>query len=248
MMFIASFLACLIAPSVAIAAEEPRFTLELEAGPVWQTRNDVQIPNDDTGTRFALDDVAGSGPFESARITFDWRVRERHSVRFLFAPFSITETGALGEDVRFADASFDTDDPVEARYVFDSWRATYRYRFATGPKWTWWGGFTAKVRDAEVRLRQGDTVARDTDTGFVPLGHLFGERRLGERWRFLLELDALAGGPGRAADLSLKLAYDVNDRFSLAGGYRTLEGGADTDDVYSFAWLHYAVVSGIVRF
>lgn len=91
-------------------------------------------------------------------------------------------------------------------------------------------------------------MARDTDTGFVPLGHLFGERRLGERWRFLLELDALAGGPGRAADLSLKLAYDVNDRFSLTGGYRTLEGGADTDDVYSFAWLHYAVVSGIVRF
>jgi transposase len=28
----------------------------------------------------------------------------------------------------------------------------------------------------------------------------------------------------------------------VGGGYRTLEGGADTDDVYSFGWLHYAVL------
>jgi hypothetical protein len=32
------------------------------------------------------------------------------------------------------------------------------------------------------------------------------------------------------------------------GGYRTIEGGADVDTVYAFAWLN-AVVSGIgVRF
>jgi hypothetical protein len=32
------------------------------------------------------------------------------------------------------------------------------------------------------------------------------------------------------------------------GGYRTIEGGADVDSVYAFAWLN-AVVSGVsVRF
>jgi hypothetical protein len=27
-----------------------------------------------------------------------------------------------------------------------------------------------------------------------------------------------------------------------------VEGGADTDEVYNFAWFHYAVVSGVYRF
>jgi hypothetical protein len=35
----------------------------------------------------------------------------------------------------------------------------------------------------------------------------------------------------------------VGDRWSILAGYRTVEGGADVEAVYSFAWLHYAVVS-----
>ena len=34
----------------------------------------------------------------------------------------------------------------------------------------------------------------------------------------------------------------------LAAGYRTLEGGADNDSVYTFAWLHYALVEIGARF
>ena len=41
---------------------------------------------------------------------------------------------------------------------------------------------------------------------------------------------------------------DVSDEWTLAAGYRTVEGGADTDDVYNFAWFHAAVISGIYRF
>ena len=38
---------------------DSRFEVELEAGPVWQTSNDVQIPNDAIGTRFSLADLVG---------------------------------------------------------------------------------------------------------------------------------------------------------------------------------------------
>jgi hypothetical protein len=41
----------------------------------------------------------------------------------------------------------------------------------------------------------------------------------------------------------MKLYYDLNDRWSLSTGYRTVEGGADVDDVYNFAWFHYAVAA-----
>jgi len=49
-------------------------------------------------------------------------------------------------------------------------------------------------------------------------------------------------------DLALKLAYDFDDSWSVTAGYRTVEGGADTDEVYNFAWFNAFVVSGIYRF
>ena len=35
-----------------------------------------------------------------------------------------------------------------------------------------------------------------------------------------------------------------DDRDTLHAGYRTVEGGANVEETYNFAWLHYAVVSG----
>jgi hypothetical protein len=58
----------------------------------------------------------------------------------------------------------------------------------------------------------------------------------------------LGGGPGRAIDLALKIGYDINDRWSVTAGYRTVEGGADVDEVDNFAWFNSAMVSGVVRF
>ena len=54
-----------------------------------------------------------------------------------------------------------------------------------------------------------------------------------------IDADGLAGGPGRAIDAALKLGYDIDRHWTLSAGYRTLEGGADVEEVYAFAWLHY---------
>ena len=238
----------LMAATAVIAQEPTRFAVELEAGPVWQSRNEVQIPNDAEGTRFSLVDLAGNGPWPAGRLYFTWNINERHGLRALAAPLSFTETGTLEAPVDFAGSSYLPGVPTEATYQFDSWRLTYRYRFHHGDRWTWWVGATAKIRDAKIELQQGGVTSRDTDLGLVPLLHLAADWRLAERWHLLLDLDALAGGPGRAEDFSAKLAYDLNERWAITAGYRTVEGGADTDDVYSFGWFHYAVVSGIYRF
>ena len=55
-------------------------------------------------------------------------------------------------------------------------------------------------------------------------------------------------GPGRAEDVSLKVSREISPRWSVAGGYRMVEGGADVDEVYNFAWLHFGVVSATWRF
>ena len=93
-----------------------------------------------------------------------------------------------------------------------------------------------------------NVAAEKTDVGFVPLLHLAFDWRLGEQWSLDLDVDALAGGPGRAEDAALKFRYRFNDDVSLAAGYRTVEGGADVDSVYNFAWLHYATASLRVGF
>jgi hypothetical protein len=120
---------------------------------------------------------------------------------------------------------------------------TYRYRLKEGPTWRLWVGGTAKVRDAKVELRQLGTTSRDDDLGFVPLFHFGAQARLSPKWHLLLDTDALAGGPGRAIDVGLKLGYQIDPRWTVRFGYRTVEGGADVDDVYSFGWFNGVVTS-----
>lgn len=232
------------------SGDEPAspFIVELEFGPVWQTRNDVQVPNDPSGTRFSLEEVTGSGPWAAGRIHLTWRLGESHALRGLVAPLQFTETGRLPRSVEFAGASYAPDVTTEATYRFNSYRLSYLYRFHHGRSWTWNVGFTAKIRDAVIELDQGGTTSEKSDLGFVPLLHLSGTWRFAPRWRVGLDADALAGGPGRAEDVSVKAGYDLGDRWTLSAGYRTVEGGADVDSVYTFAWLHYGVVSLEHRF
>jgi hypothetical protein len=233
--------------STAGPASPPSAEIELEAGAAWQTRNDVAVPGD-TGTRFALDDVTGSGPFAFARLNAAWNLAGRHGLRFVIAPLSFDGTGTLPYPVDFAGSTFEAGVPTDARYRFDSYRATYRYRVHDGGGWRWWIGGTLKVRDAAISLGQAGISAEKTNFGVVPLFHAAGEGEVGAHWRFVLDFDGLAAPQGRAFDIALKMVRDFESGWSVGAGYRTLEGGADNDEVYSFAWLHYALVSASYRF
>ena len=230
------------------AQDVPTFEIELEGGMVGQSRNDVQIPNDSSGTRFSLADLAGKGPWPAGRLILTWNLNSRHSLRALLAPLSVTEAGALKGPTAFAGETFQPGTPVDATYQFNSWRLSYRYRFLESQDLDLWLGFTGKLRDAKVALRQGNIYSEDTDLGFVPLLHLAADGRVFRNGNLLFDFDGLAGGPGRAFDSSLKLGYDLGDRWRLTLGYRTLEGGADVESVYNFAWLHYGVASFVFRF
>lgn len=234
-------------PATAAGQPAPRWVVELEGGPVWQSYNDVEVPNDGSATRFSLRRLAGAGPWSSGRLYVTWNPGERHGLRLLLAPLSIRETGVPAEPVIFAGESYRAGDATEATYTFNSYRLTYRYRFHAGQRLTAWVGLTGKVRDAVIALEQGSTTSRKTDLGFVPLLHLAGDWRLSPRWTASVDVDALAGGPGRAVDAALELGYDLGDRWTAQAGYRLVEGGADVDEVYAFAWLHYAIVSVVWR-
>ncbi len=233
---------CLLVTSYnALASDESRFGLELETGGVWFSRNDVRVPGD-TGTRFDMLDLTGNGPDAFFRLYGSWNINQRHGLRIGIAPLEVSGTGDLKEDTQFAGTSFDAG-RTKGTYKFSTYTLTYRYTFASSPKSLWRIGFTGLVRDAKIQLEQEGRKASDSNTGFVPLLHLDGRYRFANRWNFVLDFDGLASSQGRALDLALKVLYDVGKHWEVGGGYRTLEGGADNDEVYNFAWLHYAVAS-----
>ncbi|MHB8800076.1 MAG: porin family protein [Thermoanaerobaculia bacterium] len=220
-----------------VAAEG--FRLDLEAGAAWQLRNDFAVPGSG-GTRLSIDE-ADRGPFLAARATLWADVGERSSLRLVAAPFRAEARLTPETSVEFDGATFAAGEPLEATWVFDSWRLSYVWRFRSSGPVSFRAGLTAKIRDARIELAQGGFSRAKTNTGFVPL--LYG----GVRWQMTprlaldLEADGAAASQGRAVDVAARLEAKVSPGVDLFLGARTLEGGVDGDEVYSFAWIAYGV-------
>jgi hypothetical protein len=231
-----------VSPRAARASVETEF----EASVVGATRNDVRIPGEG-GTKFSLVDDLSTEAGPAFRVRAGARIADRHLVSALYAPLRLGAAGAFDRDVAFAGALFPAGSPVYAVYRFDSYRLTYRYAFIRDDAFEFAAGFTGKIRDAEIALYGADT-GRKTNTGFVPLLNVHVEWRPGgDAWGLLLDADALAAPQGRAEDVLLAFTWAARDGVDLYAGYRTVEGGADNEEVYNFAWLHYAAVGVRLR-
>jgi hypothetical protein len=238
-----------VVPATASAAEHlsPSAALTVELGAAWQLRNTAQISDEPPNTRFKIDELTGDGPFLAGRVVLDWPLNEKHRLRFIVAPLRIDETGTASQPIVFQDTTF-APGPIDVKYRFDSYRASYRYVFYARERWTLSGGGTLNIRDAEIRLQQGALTRAKTNTGVVPLLALEGEWRFAPGWYGLLDFEGLAAPQGRAIDVALKLGYDITPNIAVAGGYRILDGGADNDALYTFARFDSAVLGLTWRF
>jgi hypothetical protein len=226
---------------------QPQLTLKVESGSAFVNRNDQRIPGS-SGSDFSMTDVTGRGGFRFSRVELTWQKNDMEEWRFLYAPFRISGSGALGGPVNFQDATFAAG-AASGTYQFNSYRLTYRRPWFSSERRKWKFGYTLKVRDAEVTLRQGALSRSELDPrGIVPLLHVSGFEEMGNGWSATFDFDGLAGGPGRAFDIGVQLNKRINDRQDLYFGLRTLEGGADVPRVYSFAWVNYASIGLTTRF
>jgi hypothetical protein len=241
-------LAVLLGAGTASAAGPwSRFGLEIEGGSLWTTRNDVKIPPG-TGTKFSLQDLTGKGAGPYFRGYASVNFNRKHGIRLLAAPLEISGTGPLNQPVSFAGQNFAAGKDTEGVFKFNTYRVTYRYTFHEGDRWRLQVGAAGLVRDAKIELRQAGVTARDTDLGLVPLAYFSARYRLTDKASVLFDFEGLGAKQGRALDGILKVDYDLGKGVTLGAGYRTLEGGADVERVYTFAWLHYAAVSLGYRF
>ncbi|MBK9064684.1 MAG: hypothetical protein IPL89_16040 [Acidobacteria bacterium] len=236
----------LLALTAAHPALADGFRLDVEAGPVWQTRNVFAVPGT-TGTRVSLADY-DEGPFASGRATLTWDVSPRWSARFVAAPLALSVDFTPTSPVFFAGTTFPAGEPLNAGYRFNSWRLSGYYRFPSSSPLSLRLGLTAKIRDARIDISGAGGSAEKSDTGFVPLIYAGARWQVAERFAVDLEADALGAPQGRAIDVSLKGDWAVSRTVSLYAGGRVLDGGADNDEVYSFATLWYGFAGVGIRF
>ncbi len=233
---------CVSLPALAQQQDDNGLTLEVEGGAVTSSRNKVRIPNEG-GTRFDLRELTGSAPEAFARAAVTWKFADHHALRLTAAPLELSGSDVLEQDVDFEGSTFLAGAQTRGTYQFSNYRLTYRYDFSPGERWRWGVGGTLFVRDAAITLRQGALDATNDDVGLVPLLHVRGERRLGSRTSLVMDLDGAIAPQGRAIDATVRVERTFGSGLKVGLGYRTLEGGADNDEVYNFAWLHYAALT-----
>ena len=232
-------LAISLAPVPALAGVET----DVEAGVVFSGRNDTRIPGRG-GSDLSLVHDLSTSPGPAFRLRLGYRIADRHLITALYAPLQLNARGTAKRDVHFAGGTYPAGTPILAVYRFDSYRLTYRYSFVRSDGLDVAAGLTGKIRDAETSL-YGAEARRKTNTGFVPLVNLhLAWRPNNGAFGLLVDADALAAPQGRAEDVLLAATWRARDGIDLRLGYRMLEGGADNDEVYSFAWFHY-VVAGL---
>lgn len=219
--------------------------VNLEAGVVRNPYNRVAIPGD-TGTSFDLSKATDeSYLYHRLSLVKRW---DRQGVRLLYAPLSLSGSATYSKDIRFQGQTFARSQKIDATYEFNSYRATYFYQVDDDGPWQTRIGFTAKIRDAKIKLSQGSLSKTRSDTGLVPLFYLYSEYQLNPSFRLALDFDGLAAPQGRAIDAAFMAGARVSKSVLVDLGYRILEGGADNDKVYTFATLQYVFAALTVSF
>ena len=225
----------------AFSGAYAQLSIDLESGIPFEGYNDVRIPNE-AGTKFSFTgDFELQGPVIPFRLTLGYTFAGKNHLFGLFAPLGLNYEGLAPFEISFQQSSFDEGQMIEGFYKFNSYRLGYRRDVLKSDRWTIGVGFTAKIRDARVKLSSGGLIDSKDDLGFVPLLHIFAAYEF-SRWMLYLDGDGLAGGPGRAFDFFLGGRMNITDNLSGKAGYRILEGGADVSEVYNFALFNFAAL------
>jgi len=234
---------CLLGTAVSTQAG---WSVEVESGAALNGYNDVRIPGN-TGTDFSLTDdlTSDATAYFRGRATVDLGKRQRLSV--LVAPLRIEAAGRVDRPIEYNGVTFAAGSDLRSRYRFDSYRLTWSYALVQSDRLRFDLGLTGKIRDAGIRVESSDQTTEKTNTGFVPLIHFALDWSLSPRYGLLFRGDALAAPQGRAEDVLAAIYTDLTNRVRLRIGYRLLEGGADNDEVYNFALVHYLGAGLTVR-
>ena len=235
---VVSLAAIILFSLVSAAPSFAQWFLDFENGLALSGYNDVRVPGD-TGTLFSFSEELKTDPSYFFRVRLGYQWRSRHNISVFAAPLQLHAAGSVDREIFFYEETFSPNVPLTGVYKFNSYRLTYRYDLLRRGKWQVGIGLTVKIRDAAIKLEGEGKSSNKTNLGIVPLINFRVLWQFHKDWGALLEGDAAAARQGRAEDVVLALQYRLNDRLALRAGYRFLEGGADVEEAYNFALIHF---------
>ncbi|XOV67923.1 MAG: hypothetical protein ACFHU9_01890 [Fluviicola sp.] len=227
-----------------------QFTVDAESGIAFNSSNEIRFPNDaESQADFVnIPEVFGTSQSGFARLRASYTFKNKHTISGLYAPLKFFSFGKLNRPVQFGNNTYVPEEITSVNYKFNSYRLTYRYRFVDREKIRFGAGVTGKIRDARIAFSAEDKSDETTDLGFVPLINFNLQYFATDYLTFTLNGDALVGAQGRAEDIFAGVEYQFKVPVRAKLGYRILEGGADIDQVYNFALVHYAAFGFIFNF
>lgn len=221
-----------------------QFIADVESGVIFGGPYNRLKISTKSGTEFnAFGSQFRVQPNAFIRLRVGYTIAKRHTIVSLVAPLTIfSYANNYSEDIQYQGTNFEAKLPLEVRYIFNSYRLTYRFHIIEKEKITFAMGLTGKIRQASVRLKNDKVSSINSNVGFVPIINLYVNYRPIEKLGIIFEGDGLVAPQGRAEDFFLGAAYYVTDDLAIKAGYRLLEGGAKNKVSTTFTFVHYVAV------
>lgn len=239
----------LVFPFVIHGLAQSHWQIKIMPQAVFGTKNTVQRPNNNEGTRFSLNNDFNrkKSAFFSPRFEIEYNYK-RHHIIATAALLTNKFDGTAPFDIHYNGMLFNSGSYIDAVYQFNTYRLGYRYRFVENNRLNFEFGATLLLRDAYISLEDNSGKTSFENVGVAPLLSYYIEWLVAERISLLSYGDAFAVKAGRAEDVFIGAKYRFTPMVSALAGYRLLEGGSDGDRVYTMSAFHFISVGLNIEF
>ena len=202
--------------------------------------------------------------FPVVRLSADLALSDQNSFVFLYQPLDLKTKSLIQEDLLIDGVLFPAGTPVDFRYGFSFWRASYLRDLRPEPDRELSIGASLQIRNAiiEFESESSGLLISNRDIGPVPIIKVRGRRDVEEgRWvgfeadGFYAPIKYVNGGNsdvvGAILDASVRGGVELGSGAEAFLNLRYLTGGAEgtstnytpPGDGYTSNWLHFLVLS-----
>ena len=221
---------------------------------------------DKTGTVFDyVEDGGQDNLFFFSRISLEMAIKKKHTVILLYQPLDLRTAVVLQNDLSVDKQLFPAPTPMDFRYGFDFYRASYLYDFwSDDPDRELAVGGSLQIRNATIDFTSADGTMRRTnrDIGPVPLIKFRIKHTFKTGWFIGGEIDGIyapvkylngsnSDVVGALLDANFRIGIPLNNYSVTFFNIRYLGGGAEgtsknnsgPGDGFTSNWLQFLTIS-----
>ncbi len=109
--------------------------------------------------------------YQTSQLSFEWMPAKRHSLIFLYQPFTLRTESVLHQDILIDNITFASNTPMQFKYGFDFYRLSYLFRIINNDIFTWDAGISFQIRVVSLVFNSldGTQSVVNQSIGLVPI-------------------------------------------------------------------------------